>query len=302
MPAYYPVVEVLPEWAPQTEGMGSKSKFWYLREQENQSYWLFKYPRPGRGEHWAEKIAAEVAGLLGIACARVELAVFRGEQGSSTHSFASEHRVLIHGNEVLSKALSDYDSGERNFHSADHTLENIWLALDRTYKTANDTIEAKRQLAEYLILDAVIGNTDRHSENWGTLQLGTLQIEYAHLHQDRLAPSYDHGSSLGRELMDERRERYLTDNRVSDYTERGRGQIYWQDVGRRGPSPLQLIRLATPAYPDLFLPAIAKLDNLEESSLREIVDSIPENWMTPTARDFAFELMRYSCAQLRGVI
>ena len=290
----YPVIEILPEWAPQTEEMGSKSKFWYLQQGDTESYWLFKYPRPGRGEHWAEKIAAEVAGLLEIPCARVELAMFQGAQGSATESLTGHNRVLIHGNEVLSRALPDYDSRERNFHSVDHTLENIHLALDRTFEDAND---AKGQLAQYLVLDALIGNTDRHSENWGT-----LLSEDADRRVESLSPSYDHGSSLGRELMDERRERLLTDDRIGWYVERGRGQIYWDSAGRRGPSPLELVRMAVPRNPDLFRAAISKLGNLDELALRQIVDLIPEDWMTPAAKTFAFELMRYSYKQLRETI
>lgn len=293
----YPVVEVLPEWAPQTEEMGSKPKFWYLQPGDNESYWLFKYPRPGRGEHWAEKIAAEVAALLEIPCARVELAIFQGEQGSATQSFASVSKELLHGNQVLNSTFSADDVREWNFHLADHTLGNIWVALDRTFEAEDDVIEAKRQLAGYLVLDAVVGNTDRHSENWGVLQSQDDSRRIV-----GLAPSYDHGSSLGRELMDERRERLLSDNQVGGYVERGRGQIYWQNIGRRGPSPLELIHLSAAEYPDLFRPAIDKIDILDESSLSNIVDSIPKGWMTPTARVFAFELMRYSCAQLREVI
>ncbi len=129
MAAYYSIIEILPEWAPQTEEMGSKRKFWYLPEGENESYWLFKYPpRSGYGEYWAEKIASEVASLLGIACARVQLAQFRGECGSAARAIITGNdQDLIHGNEVLSGALPDYDSTERDFHLADHTLETSGL-------------------------------------------------------------------------------------------------------------------------------------------------------------------------------
>ena len=102
--------------------------------------------------------------------------------------------------------------------------------------------------------------------------------------------------------MDKRRELLLASGRVGKYAERGRGQVYWQNTGRRGPSPMELIRLATPEYPDLFRPAIARLHNLDESALRQIVDAIPQDWMTSTARMFALELMSYSCGQLREVI
>ena len=48
-----------------------------LREKEC----LFQYPRPDAGERWAEKIAAEVAGLLRIPHAPAELAVAGTERG-----------------------------------------------------------------------------------------------------------------------------------------------------------------------------------------------------------------------------
>ena len=135
MSAYYPVIEVLPEWAPQTEGMGSKAKFWYLQPGDTESYWLFKYPRPGRGEHWAEKIAAEVAMLLGIPCARVELAVCQGMRGAISEDIVPRNYSLTHGNEILEEAFPDEDTVEYNFHLSDHNLVNIWLALDRTLES-----------------------------------------------------------------------------------------------------------------------------------------------------------------------
>lgn len=49
--------------------------------------WLFKYARLSNGqvtgEHWAEKVASEVAGLLHIPHARVELATLDGSQAAS---------------------------------------------------------------------------------------------------------------------------------------------------------------------------------------------------------------------------
>ena len=43
---------------------------------------------------------------------------------------------------------------------------------------------------------------------------------------------------LGRELLDERRDRLLAENGVGDYAEKGRSAIYWSEDERRGPSPL----------------------------------------------------------------
>ncbi len=294
----YRVLQVHPENEIQLEGMGSKVKSWYLIPEENDSEWLYKRPqRENSGEHWAEKIVAEVAGLLEIPHARVELAEHLGNRGSVAESIVPENYDLIHGNEVLESVDFPRSFEELNFHLSDHTLENIWLALDRVFDPEIARIEARGRLAEYLVLDAVVGNTDRHSENWGVLQRQDTSRRI-----ESLAPSYDHGSSLGHEFMAERRERFLAENRVSDYVERGRGQIYWQRTDSRGPSPLELVRWAISQYPEPFRIAIAKLEYLDDPTLQGIVNSVPEDWMTPSAKVFAFELMRYSLGQLKEAV
>lgn len=293
----YRILQISSEDETQPEGMGSKAKSWFLVPEENDSDWLFKRPqREGSGEHWAEKIAAEVAGLLGIPHARVELAEHQGSRGSITESIVPYHWDLIHGNEILESSNLFQDNEHLNFHLSDHTLENIWLALDRTFQSDVALSEAKVRFAEYLVLDAVVGNTDRHSENWGILQRQDVPRII-----ESLAPSYDHGSSLGHELLEERRKRWLQQG-VDVYVERGHGQIYWHKTDRHGPSPLELIRLAVCKYSAPFRTAIAKLDNLDDSALQGIVDSVPEDWMEPSTRTFALELMRYSCGQLKEAI
>ena len=277
--------------------MGSKAKSWFLIPQENASELLFKRPqRENSGEHWAERIAAEVAKFLGIPHARVELAEYQDNHGSIAENIVPLSFALIHGNEVLESIGPSLATEELNFHLSGHTMENIWLALDRTLESDIDRWEAKNQFAEYLVLDAVIGNTDKHSENWGVLQ----RQDSSH-RVESLAPSYDHGSSLGHELMEDQRKRFLDDGRVGNYVERGHGQIHWRRDDRHGPSPLELVRLAISQQPDTFHSATAKLDSLDDSALQGFVNAVPGDWMAPSARMFAFELMRYSCGQLKEV-
>ena len=226
----------------------------------------------------------------------MEFAEHQGNRGSITENIVPDHHDLIHGNEVLESAIPYQDSRDLNFHSSDHTLGNIWLALDAIFGLDAVRLDAKNKFAEYLVLDALVGNTDRHSENWGILQKQDVSRSI-----ESLAPSYDHGSSLGHELMVARRERWLGHG-VDVYTERGQGQIYWHRTDRYGPSPLELIRLAVSQYPEPFRNAIAKVENLDDSTLQGIVNAVPEGWMEPSARTFAFELMRYSCRRLKEAI
>ncbi len=293
----YPIVTVEPEWRRRSdpEEMGTRKKFWYSKPNDKTN-WLFKHPRPNTGEHWAEKIAAEVASVIGIRHANVELAKFQDERGSVTESFALGDGTLYHGNQMLEVTIEGYKL-QRKFHQSSHTLANIWKVMDSVFVKSEDAQEEKLIIAEYLVLDALIGNIDRHHENWGVLRWWVDDSW-----RGFVAPSYDHASSLGRELLDARRNMLLTENRVGDYVEKGRGAIYWSENERHGPSPLELVRRAADIYPELFHPASLKLAKIDEEIFSQIVNRIPSDWMTSSARMFAIEFMRYTYEKLREIL
>ena len=69
----------------------------------------------------------------------------------------------------------------------------------------------------YVMLDAWIANPDRHHENWAAIWDGSAM---------RLAPTFDHGAALARNLLDSEREERLTikySNRtVESFARKGR--------------------------------------------------------------------------------
>jgi hypothetical protein len=299
MTDYYPIVNVNPDWAVGQEAMGTKSKFWYRQPGQDESEWLFKHPRKNTGEHWAEKIAAEVAAVLKIPRARVELAELElgpdglpPERGSVSESFLADRRDMIHGNEIMAHIFSGYDRGLK-FGQPQHTFKNIMAGLRALFGETSQGHKISRILCEYLVLDAVVGNTDRHHENWAVRPLrglGSVALD--------IAPSFDHASSLGRELSDLSRERMLSEDMVGRYSERGRGGIYWSETDRHGQSPLQLVRLAICDNPHLFFPALRRIESLELTKLDAIVRRVPPGWMSGASRRFAVGLLYYNCQQL----
>ncbi len=72
----------------------------------------------------------------------------------------------------------------------------------------------------YLLLDAWIGNGDRHHENWGLVSAIDRTIH--------LAPTYDHASSLGRELSDAKRQERLQNKTVGAYLKKNYSAFYAQ--------------------------------------------------------------------------
>jgi hypothetical protein len=103
----FPIITVRENWVIEDEPMGSKAKFWVQLPNDSQP-WLFKYSRVNAGivtgEHWAEKLAAEFAGLLDVPHAEVELAKFGDFFGCLSREFedlANPRVELVHGNELL---------------------------------------------------------------------------------------------------------------------------------------------------------------------------------------------------------
>ena len=291
----YPVQKADPEWRIRQEPIGTKAKFWYRQPGDTERQWLFKYPKENTGEHWAEKIASEIADVLAIEHAKVELAVSEDQRGTVTESFARGKRELALGNEVLAGRIHGYNPNVKR-HQSMHTLSNILRALESIYRRRAK--KHKIKIAEFIVLDALIGNTDRHHQNWGLLRRRVGKDRW----MSRVAPSFDHASSLGRELRDERRDMLLEEDRVGSYAnaKKGCGEIYWLTDDRRGLNPLELVRRAVSAYPGLFLPALEKLERLNESKISDLVNRVPDDWMSPSARKFAIALMCYNLERLGG--
>ena len=297
---YYQVFQVPdsgidPEDEP--ERLGSKRKFWFRREDGVRC--LFKFPRHDFGEHWAEKVAAEVAGLIGVQCAEVQLARFGDVLGTQSSAFAEPEWLRVHGNEVMVEGIPGYD-GSRGYGRGDHSIRNIASAVSRWAERHDlDPQSILGELASYAILDGLIGNTDRHHENW-------MFFYHPELRSYQLAPSYDHGSSLGRELQDvsrrvsRSRSDILASDRVLNYLLGGgspRG-VYIRSDCPKAPSPLVAARLLCRWHPDVARPWLERLEAATERAFRNVIDRVPDEFISPVARDFAHRTLTVSREEL----
>ena len=155
------------------EQVGTKEKFWVTIPEFGRC--ICKLPRPGTGEDWSEVIAAELATSLGVPHAKYVLAQYQGQRAVVTPSFVPEDGTLILGNQLLVTFDSNYDVGAARFHQSAHTVDAVLRLLEQLRTVglpegwtppAAITLPAEVFLA-YLALDALIGNTDRHHQNWG---------------------------------------------------------------------------------------------------------------------------------------
>lgn len=203
------VVDVSGWESAREEHLGTKPKQW-LRGTDG-TLWLWKESTTQRdlrhgvfrkGDDWAEVVAGRVAVQLGVPVAEVELATRHERFGIVSRSvLVDHHEVLVHGNELLAEA--GVAVGRRRDRTG-YTLAAVELVLAAVAPPVpSDRLStAFDWFVGYLILDALVGNTDRHEDNWGTIRSPA---------GPRLSPSFDHASCLGFLLSDEERIERLTE-------------------------------------------------------------------------------------------
>lgn len=189
-------------------------------------------------EFWSEVIAYRTAHLLGFNALRYDVAysITNNEPrlvGCISPSMIEGGFYLLSGYNLICDYRTDF--GENKNYKKEHTLPLIISVLKH-----HGLLGCKHRFIECLVLDAIIGNTDRHSENWAMLSHSMFQ-EYKKSEKElyhytknswvwrvltnlyfllrhkktiegirkevtrkamHLAPIYDSGSSLGREYTD----------------------------------------------------------------------------------------------------
>jgi hypothetical protein len=271
--------------------MGSKFKFWYQDESLGQC--LYKEARLNTGEDWAEKLAAELAELLGLPHANYEMALWRERSGTVSPQILPPNTDLIHGNDILSALISGYPR-RQGYNLSQHTWSFVLDAITRSevklplgWVPLAPVMSAVSVFVGYLLLDAWIGNSDRHHENWG----------FVYQKSDRsvhLAPTYDHASCLGRELMDSKRQTLLQNRAVGIYASKARSAFYEQAGDRKAVLTFDLFCKVAQRYSQSAKLWLAQLAKISEMEIRALMERVPSSRITPVAMEFAYEMLEFN--------
>lgn len=261
-----PVIDVS-GWAPDDEEpLGARDKFWIRESTDPEAtWWLFKRPRaiglPELGaDLWAEVLASRIAELLPLPAAEARFALWQGQPGVISKRVGDG---LVHGNELLSSRNPRYRTAQVG-PVPGYDLDAIAVALDG-YAGSETGLSAFESFTGYLTFDALVGNTDRHHENWAVLT-----------GSQSLAPTYDHGASLGFNASTARRVD------PGAFAERGRARHF-----PGGPRLSDLAHQALGRVDDsvraLWLDRVSALD---AGMIRDAISAVPGGWMSDGARTF----------------
>lgn len=152
--------------------------------------------------------------------------------------------------------------------------------------------------AKTFLFDALIGNTDRHQDNWGFLFThvdGMVNIG--------MAPCYDHGTALGHERFTERVARWKAED-YQRYIAKGRHHMKWLLEDATRPRMVEMVDLVCAATPRLKAPLaqmVRQMDlaKIDQSMLERGKFAMPVPLEEARAQ-FMLTLLKMRLEQLRN--
>lgn len=129
----FPIIDVSGWDIIADETSGAEEKYW-LEEPGTRVRWLYKPTKVKAGqvygEDWAEKVVSELATMMGVPCARMELAQMRGTNGCIGADLCPRSHELHPGQVLLEQfgALGYVHVAKGKSHTG-HSLENIHAGL-----------------------------------------------------------------------------------------------------------------------------------------------------------------------------
>lgn len=258
-------------------GSGASEKKWLINSKTNQKG-IFKFPKDmgtGKttGEYWAEKVAFQLAEILGIECAKVDIGTFKGRVGSMSYMILNEDEELIEGIQYITNIYKEYNQDKFiDYRTGEpYSIKMILQSIKKT-GLGNDFLTIP-------IFDALIGNSDRHHSNWGIVK-NKLNGNI------RMSPLYDNGSSLCCLIDDEYASSFLRDKRRFESLIFGKSKsmIRWENQNRI--RHFELIQHIKDEYYEETLYIVDKVkDNLDETKIREIIYSYDDSIIKPNIKE-----------------
>ncbi|ELI1812952.1 hypothetical protein KW463_16895 [Vibrio fluvialis] len=295
----FPVIDISKQDIDNYEQMGTKSKFWYTDNASGKEY-LFKSihtedkhqnPIVRHGEDWSEKVACELAELLGIPHANYDLAINGNERGIRSENFIADGDAMIFGNQLIEHVVTNVLGEQLEKGQRSQTVSRVSVILDhlivnppRGWVETESIKSALDVFVGYVMLDAWISNQDRHNQNWAMV-----------IDKDgraSLAPSFDHAASLGRNESDaKRKSRLETKDKgqsVAAYVNKCKSYFY---NGEQRLKTLTAFAFFAAFRRDAAFEWLNRLESITDQQIFDILGAIPEESMSDISKQFCFAML-----------
>ena len=234
---------------------------------------IFKY----EGENYecseacSEKLSYEIAKVLGYKVAKIELAKDENDNIGVLNYIFSSKKIKEHTDAI------DYLNINNEERKKYYTIANIKNRLDKL------DVFLFKDFIKIMIFDALVGEQDRHEENWGiTKQNDKYEI----------SPLYDNGCNLLRAFKcEEYAEKYYNKIRDFDALIRKSTCIIYREDGKRY-KHFELIEELNKKYPNEIKYEIDNLNKLTDNIIEDLVNKIPNDLLTTKHKEYIIIYLR----------
>lgn len=175
-------------------------------------------------QFWGEVIAYRIGCVLGVQVPPAFYA-FNSKTGVSAaliEWFYDDSESFLHGGDFLERLRPDYDRGVGTKHNLDD-VRVISTAMQQGRLLRGDW---RQWWVDALVFDSLIGNTDRHQDNWGFVFSPHGAADHVLQREAKMAPLFDNGTSLGHERFTHRVAGWQ-EQQLHAYIERGTHHVKW---------------------------------------------------------------------------
>ena len=266
--------------------------------------YLFKHSSQRYPEQfWIEIISYFIGCLMDVPVPPAFVAFDSRSQQSGAliewfYGYPGEQQVrYIDGGEYMVRLIPNYDRVKGTQHNF-RAVSSFAKALVDGGHLSEDWVE---YWCKVFTFDALIGNTDRHQDNWGILWKGGKNITVC----ASFSPAFDNGTSMGGEIVEKNFPKFDGPTHLLHYVTKGTHHMKW-DV--RDPARLShaemLVRLIT-KYPEKKETMLKSL-LFDLNELKYFVDgltkfNVPSQLTRPRAA-FIIKLIGFRQQYLKDII
>ena len=264
-------------------GSGASEKKWLINPKTKQKG-IFKFPKgvdigKPTGEYWAEKLASQLAKILDIECAKVDIGTFKGRVGSMSYMILNDDEELIEGIQYITNIYTQYDQ-DKFIDRKTQEPYSINMILNSIKETG-----LGKDFLMIPIFDALIGNSDRHHSNWGIVK---NKVDG----RIRISPLYDNGSSLCC-LIDSKNAPSFLKERMrfeSLIFGKSKSMIRWTNIKRI--RHFELVKHIKDEYFEETICIIDKIrENLNEDRIKDMIFSYEDSVISPNIKELLYEFL-----------